>query len=65
VSLVRNLTESVVFFPASQSTYFFIFLVAQVERWKVEFDAHCAIHRQCDRGFRSLPAGLTGGAALR
>ena len=65
ISLVRNLTESVVFFPASQSTYFFIFLVAQVERWKVEFDAHCAIHRQCDRGFRSLPAGLTGGAALR
>jgi exopolysaccharide production protein ExoQ len=40
IMLVHNVTESSVFFPGSHNTYFFIFLVGQVERWKVEFDAH-------------------------
>ena len=51
LTLVRNLTESVVFFPASQHTYFFIFLVAQVERWKAEFDARRETDRQLKRRF--------------
>jgi exopolysaccharide production protein ExoQ len=39
ILLVHNLMESTLFFPGSHGTYFFLILLAQVERWKAEFDA--------------------------
>jgi O-antigen ligase len=37
--LVHNLMESTLFFPGSHSSYFFLILLAQVERWRAEFHA--------------------------
>jgi exopolysaccharide production protein ExoQ len=41
IILVHNMTESSLFFPGGHTDYFFLILLAQIERWKAEFDAHC------------------------
>ena len=46
ILLAHNLMESTLFFPGSHGTYFFLILLAQVERWKAEFDAVPQRHRQ-------------------
>lgn len=40
IMLVNNLSESSVFFPGGHFFYVFLIVVAQVERWKAEFDAY-------------------------
>ena len=49
VLLVHNLMESTLFFPGSHGSYFFLILLAQVERWRAEFDAVRPRHRQIER----------------
>ena len=44
--LVHNVTESTVFFPSGHGSYFFLILLAQVERWKAELDAQPQTLRQ-------------------
>jgi exopolysaccharide production protein ExoQ len=45
IMMVQNLTESSLFFPGSHIGYFFLILLAQIERWKAEFNAQHAAHR--------------------
>ncbi|MDH3663557.1 MAG: hypothetical protein OEU92_26675 [Alphaproteobacteria bacterium] len=38
VIMTQNLTESTMFFPSNSSSYFFLILLAQTVRWKVDLD---------------------------
>jgi hypothetical protein len=40
--------ESTLFFPGSHSSYFFLILLAQLERWRAEFDAVRQRQRQIE-----------------
>jgi exopolysaccharide production protein ExoQ len=55
ILLVHNMTESSIFFPSSHMGYFFLVVLAQIERWKAEFDVYREAWRQAER--RAPPAG--------
>jgi hypothetical protein len=38
VILLNNLLESSLFFPSSSRSYFFLFVIAQLDRWKADLD---------------------------
>jgi hypothetical protein len=44
--MIHNLTESSLFFPGSHTGYFFLILLAQVERWKAQLESQHETHRR-------------------
>jgi exopolysaccharide production protein ExoQ len=51
VILLSNLLESSLFFPSSSRSYFFLFVITQLDRWKSDLDVYRA-------SMRTRPAGL-------
>jgi exopolysaccharide production protein ExoQ len=46
VILLNNLLESSLFFPSSSRSYFFLFIITQLDRWKADLDVYRSAMRR-------------------
>jgi hypothetical protein len=59
IVLLNNLLESSLFFPSSSRSYFFLFVITQIDRWKADLDVYLASSR------RAAPEPRAGAAVVQ